>query len=54
MLSLSVCMIVRNEEKYLARALDNLVGVVDEICILDTGEPRLKKNLEYYLQKAVM
>ena len=30
-------MIVKNEEKYLARALDNLIGVVDEICIFDTG-----------------
>jgi glycosyltransferase involved in cell wall biosynthesis len=43
-MKLSVCMIVKNEEKYLARALDNLIGVVDEICILDTGS--IDKTLE--------
>jgi glycosyltransferase involved in cell wall biosynthesis len=36
-MKLSVCLIVKNEEKYLARALDNLRDVVDEICVLDTG-----------------
>ena len=36
-MKLSACMIVKNEEEYLPRALNNLIGVVDEICILDTG-----------------
>lgn len=34
---LSLCMIVKNEEKYLAGALDSVQGVVDEIIIVDTG-----------------
>lgn len=35
-MKISVCMIVKNEEKCLANALANL-GVFDEVCILDTG-----------------
>jgi tetratricopeptide (TPR) repeat protein len=34
---LSLCMIVKNEEALLARCLDSVVGLVDEICVLDTG-----------------
>ncbi len=37
MISLSVCMIVRNEEDVLARCLDCIQGVADEIVIVDTG-----------------
>jgi tetratricopeptide (TPR) repeat protein len=33
----SLCMIVRNEERFLAAALASVQGVVDEICIVDTG-----------------
>ncbi len=33
----SLCMIVRDEERYLADALESVRGVVDEICIVDTG-----------------
>jgi tetratricopeptide (TPR) repeat protein len=33
----SACLIVRDEEARLAGALDSLNGVVDELCILDTG-----------------
>ena len=36
-LSLSACLIVRNESYCLARCLDSLVGVVDEIILVDTG-----------------
>ncbi len=32
-----MCMIVRNEERFLAAALASVQGVVDEICIVDTG-----------------
>jgi len=35
--TVSLCLIVRNEEKCLARCLESFRGVVDEICILDTG-----------------
>lgn len=34
---LSLCMIVKNEEKHLQNCLLSTYGVVDEICIVDTG-----------------
>jgi tetratricopeptide (TPR) repeat protein len=34
---ISLCMIVRNEERFLDGALASVQGVVDEICIVDTG-----------------
>jgi tetratricopeptide (TPR) repeat protein len=34
---ISLCMIVRNEERFLDGALASVQGVVDEICIADTG-----------------
>jgi glycosyltransferase involved in cell wall biosynthesis len=34
---LSLCMIVKNEERFLAECLRSVAGVVDEICIVDTG-----------------
>jgi tetratricopeptide (TPR) repeat protein len=34
---ISLCMIVRNEERFLRDALASVQGVVDEICIVDTG-----------------
>lgn len=34
---LSLCMIVRDEERDLPRCLDSVRGVVDELCVLDTG-----------------
>lgn len=37
MITLSVCMIVKNEEKILARSLDGLKELADEIIIVDTG-----------------
>ena len=37
MTTVSLCMIVRNEEKVLARCLDSVRGIADEICITDTG-----------------
>jgi tetratricopeptide (TPR) repeat protein len=36
-MGISLCMIVRNEERFLAAALTSVQGVVDEICIVDTG-----------------
>lgn len=35
--SISLCMIMRDSAKTLRRCLDNLVGLVDEIIIVDTG-----------------
>lgn len=35
--TLSCCMIVKNEEKFLAQCLDSIKDVVDEIIIVDTG-----------------
>ena len=34
---LSLCMIAKNEEKYLGRCLASVRGVVDEIILVDTG-----------------
>lgn len=36
-MTISLCMIVKNEEETLARCLDSVKGIVDEINILDTG-----------------
>lgn len=36
-MSLSACLIVRDEEMFLDRCLSSLRGHVDEICVLDTG-----------------
>ena len=37
MITISLCMIVKNEEDVLARCLDSLRGLMDEIIIVDTG-----------------
>lgn len=37
MVTISLCMIVKNEEKVLSRCLESLVSAVDEIIIADTG-----------------
>lgn len=34
---ISLCMIVKNEEKFLPRCLESVQGLVDEIIIIDTG-----------------
>jgi glycosyltransferase involved in cell wall biosynthesis len=34
---LSLCMIVKNEERFLPECLRSVAGVVDELCIVDTG-----------------
>jgi len=35
--SISLCMIMKDEEKRLGRCLDSVYGLVDEIIIVDTG-----------------
>ena len=37
MATISLCMIVKNEEKHLARCLDSVAELVEEIIIVDTG-----------------
>lgn len=37
MISISLCMIVKNEEAVLARCLDSIADLMDEIIIVDTG-----------------
>lgn len=37
MITISLCMIVKNEERVLARCLDSIAEVMDEIIIVDTG-----------------
>ncbi len=37
MITISLCMIVKNEEKVLARCLDSVADLVDEVIIVDTG-----------------
>ncbi len=45
MVSISVCMIVKNEEAVLARCLDSLTGIADEIVIVDTGSTDRTKEI---------
>ena len=37
MITVSLCMIVKNEEDVLARCLESVSDLVDEIVIVDTG-----------------
>lgn len=45
MITISVCMIVKNEEKCLARCLDSLQGLWDELIIVDTGSTDRTKEI---------
>lgn len=45
MITISVCMIVKNEEKVLARCLDSLKDLVEEIIIVDTGSTDATKQI---------
>lgn len=45
MATLSVCMIVKNEEKVLARCLQSVQGLADEIVIVDTGSTDATKDI---------
>lgn len=45
MVSISVCMIVKNEERHLARCLDSLKEIADEIIIVDTGSHDATKQI---------
>ena len=45
MATISLCMIVRNEEAVLARCLDSVKAAVDEIVIVDTGSTDATKEI---------
>jgi len=45
MITISACMIVKNEEKVLARCLDSLKGIWDELIIVDTGSTDKTKEI---------
>lgn len=45
MVSISLCMIVKNEERVLARCLDSLAPIMDEIIIVDTGSTDATKEI---------
>ena len=52
MYSVSLCMIVKNEEAVIGRCLESVQGMVDEIIIVDTGsEDRTKEIVERYTDK---
>ena len=52
MITISLCMIVKNEEAVLARCLDSLKGLMDEIIIVDTGSTdRTKEIARQYTTK---
>lgn len=45
MITVSVCMIVKNEEAVLARCLDSLLTIADEIIVADTGSSDRTKEI---------
>lgn len=52
MVSISLCMIVKNEERVIARCLDSVAPLVDEIIIVDTGSTdRTKDIVKTYTDK---
>lgn len=52
MVTISLCMIVRNEEAVLERCLHSVCNVVDEIILVDTGsEDRTKEIARSYTDR---
>lgn len=45
MITISLCMIVKNEEEVLARCLDSVADLMDEIIIVDTGSTDRTKEI---------
>ena len=45
MATISLCMIVKNEESVLARCLDSIADLMDEIIIVDTGSTDHTKEI---------
>ena len=53
MITISLCMIVKNEETVLARCLDCVKDIADEIIIVDTGSTDKTKEIAYRYTKKV-
>ena len=53
MITISLCMIVKNEEVVLARCLDSIKDIVDEIIIVDTGSTDNTKEIAYHYTQNV-
>ena len=62
MITISLCMIVKNEEPVLARCLDSVASMMDEIIIVDTGSTDRTKetaaqeqneSVNAYIKKAI-
>lgn len=52
MITISLCMIVKNEEPVLARCLDSVASMMDEIIIVGTGSTdRTKKSPPQYTSR---
>lgn len=52
MVTISLCMILKNEEKVLSRCLESAADLVDEIIIVDTGSTdRTKEIASAYTSK---
>ncbi len=49
MITVSACLIVKNEENVLARCLSSLKDLVDEIILVDTGSTMQQKRSEHSL-----
>lgn len=45
MITISLCMIVKNEERILARCLDSIADLMDEIIVVDTGSTDATKEI---------
>ena len=50
MISISLCMIVRNEERVLGRCLESVKDFADEIVIVDTGSGTGRRKLRQSLR----
>lgn len=53
MITISLCMIVKNEEAVLARCLDSVADLVDEIVIVDTGSTDKTKEIAAHYTKHI-
>ena len=51
MISVSMCMIVKNEQDILKRCLDSYAGTYDELIIIDTGSTDNTKEIAKKLAK---